>query len=158
MTKGVGSLLLNRKRELYFCEDPALGQPVWLPLSAGIIERKMSRNSEKLLFYELGREDAPKEELLSSVKLIALRGHVDVDDENLLRILKMNGKTVGIIQRDLSKNCDNRAIYCEATVEVLDDGSGLAGEPQCFEICLHCGHETEEDLSIGVNGVTFTQD
>ena len=146
---------LNRKRQLWFCPDPDCEQPSWLLLSAGILEQKTSRNSEKMLFFELGKEDHPEEKIAGSVKLITFQGHIEENDEALIKLLKLHGKSVGLIQREMSKNADNNGVFCYATVEVLDDGSGKANEPQSFEICLKCGDETEVKIASSVNGISF---
>ena len=135
-----------------------MGQPVWLPLSAGIFERKMSRKSDKTLFFELGKEESPREDFTTSVKCIGLHGHVEETDEALMKILKMNGSCVGILQANKEKNHYNDAVYCEASVVVLDHGSGAANEPQEFEIQLNCGPEKRGEIAKDVNGITFTCD
>lgn len=150
-------MLLNQNRKLWFCENPSFGQPVWLPLAAGISECKMYQKNEKILFYELGNEEVPRESFVSGVKCITLRGHIDETDEALRKILKMNGFHVGILQGDFEDNRYNNAIYCESYVSVTDNGSGIANEPQGFEIQLSCGHEKHGKITNGVNGIHFTE-
>lgn len=151
-------MLLNRNKKIWFCENPGMGQPVWLPLSAGIFEWKMSRKSDKTLFFELGKEESPREDFTTSVKCISLRGHVEETDEALMKILQMNGSCVDILQANKEKNHYNNAVYCEASVVVLDHGSGAANEPQEFEIQLNCGPEKRGEIAKDVNGITFTCD
>ena len=151
-------MLLNRNKKIWFCENPGMGQPVWLPLSVGIFERKMSRKSDKTLFFELGKEESPREDFTTNVKCISLRGHVEDSDEALMKILQMNGSRVGILQADKEKNHYNNAVYCEASVAVEEYGSGAANEPQGFEIQLNCGPEKHGIITNSVKGIAFTCD
>lgn len=118
----------------------------------------MSRKSDKTLFYELGKEESPREDFATSVKCISLRCHVEDSDEALMKILQMNGSCVGILQADKEKNYYNNAVYCEASVAVEEYGSGVANEPQGFEIQLNCGPEKRGEIAKDVNGIAFTCD
>ena len=146
----------NRQRVLYFSENWQEAEPLWLPLSAGITQRNMSRNSEKQRFYSVGQEENPLEEVQSGVKLITLRGVRKLGDAAQERILSLHGERVALLDWEQSENGENKGIFCFATVEVMDDGSGKAEEERSIELRLHCGRETSGRVSSTVNGITFT--
>ncbi len=116
----------------------------------------MSRKSENMLFFEVGKDESPQEKIASSIKVITLRGHVDENDEALCKILSLNGCQIGLFERSLAEKYDDYGIYYEAQVEVKDDGSGAVDEPQNFEISLKCGREISAQIDSSVNGVNFT--
>ena len=150
------SLYLNREKQFWISENPDSEQTNWMLLSAGIMELKVNRKSENILFFELGKEAFPQEKALSSVKYITFHGHLDEQDEALTKIISLHGREIGLLQEKMSNKYDNYGIFCKAQVEVIEDGSGCAGEPKSFEVRLKYGEEFPVEIIQGVNVVSFT--
>ncbi len=149
-------MLLNRERKLYFCPDMSAEQPRWLPLSAGIKARKTEGKQEKLIFYELGREDSPKAKILSTIKVITFLMDLEEADEAIQSLLEMDRAEVGLLESIATENPDNKAICYRAFLEVKEDGCGEASSPQELEICFNCYHQERGLLSNTTNGIAFT--
>ena len=143
---------MNRERRLYFCRDYESLQPQWLQLSAGFYERKMSRETRKMDYFELGQEVVAQEEILDSVKVITLLGRYVSEDEAQNQLLSLHGERVGYLEVITEKDGKSKGNFSVATVCVEDDGSGLAEDGAEIRIKLLCGAEKEAS----VNADSFT--
>ncbi len=146
-------MLLNRDRQLWFRETVSSGESLWLPLGAGFKGRKLEEKSEKLPFYEVGKEDEPQEEILSTVKVLTFYTDYDEDDPALRSLLAQNGRELFLLE---GKKGDDKALSYRCILCISEEGGGDPRAPISLKIAFQILAEERGILLNAVNGLTFT--
>lgn len=123
---------MHLKREQKLC-IAACEDGVQLPLTAGVFQQKSRFESTKRRWFGVGTEASPQEELLSTVKVIALRFHRREADPAQELLLNSHGKQLLLWE----KNGESMGETSLCTVEVHGEEEGSPQEPQIFTVSLH---------------------
>lgn len=131
---------MRLKREVRLYVRASETEP-WLPLRAGLLRVGSREKREKRRFFPVGREAAPLEEMMESVKVITLLFHLREGDAAQELLLHSGGKPLLLRQEERAKNSEITGYSAVCAVESCEEIEGSADEPLSCRVSLCISQE-----------------